>query len=105
LIPKEKVSQPFHTFIDKNYRGGKDFCLGMLYVTEGSTLGGLYILKHLKSMLGADIPCSFLAIYGEKTGPLWRKFLQELTLYIDTAGEESEHKLIAGAIYAFERAH
>jgi heme oxygenase len=104
LLPFQE-SQPIHPFIDKHAQAGADFNLGMLYVTEGSTLGGLYILKHLKGRLGGDLPSSFLAIYGEKTGPLWRQFLQELVEYVNTREEDSKEKIISGAIYAFERAH
>ena len=48
--------------------------LGALYVTEGSTLGGQIISRHLaKSLdLPVDQGLSFFAGYGKETGPMWK---------------------------------
>ncbi len=50
--------------------------LGILYVLEGSTLGGSVITRHLKSKLGDAVEnCTqFYFPYGEMTGPNWKNF-------------------------------
>jgi heme oxygenase len=48
--------------------------LGVLYVVEGSTLGGRAIHKAC-ARLGFDLGAlSFFDVYGRETGPLWRAF-------------------------------
>ena len=52
--------------------------LGLLYVIEGSTLGGRIILKQLAA-LGIDRRgLDFLDPYGAETGRMWRQFLAVL---------------------------
>ena len=50
--------------------------IGVAYVIEGSTLGGRFILTHMRPALGHLIPhaTSFLAGYGALTGPMWKQF-------------------------------
>jgi len=40
------------------------FCLGVMYVIEGSTLGGMHIAKALNQTLAAETPKAFLTVYG-----------------------------------------
>ena len=49
---------------------------GVAYVVEGSTLGGRFILTHMKGALGHLIgrATAFLAGYGEHTGSMWKQF-------------------------------
>ncbi|MBF6608759.1 MAG: biliverdin-producing heme oxygenase [Flavobacterium sp.] len=81
------------------------FIAGIIYVVEGSTLGGRYILKNVESVLGlsATNGASFLAGYGNHTGSYWKNFLKDLTAY------EKEHaagqEIIDGALYAFGAIH
>ena len=74
--------------------------MGYLYVLEGSTLGGMVILKHLQ---GRDFATpentSFFAGYGKNTGNLWRGFLEVLGNYAETSQQQEE--IIAGARRAF----
>jgi heme oxygenase len=53
--------------------------LGWLYVTEGSTLGGALIDRHVRSLsrLHGSPPCCFTP-YSEGPGPMWRSFRAEL---------------------------
>jgi heme oxygenase len=53
--------------------------LGMLYVLEGSTLGGRLILRTLADRGIADPNLAFLDPYGAQTGARWRGFLSVLT--------------------------
>ncbi len=89
--------------LDENYRHSLAFNLGLLYVTEGSVLGGQYILKHVKKTLGEDAPVAFLNVYGEKTGSTWKRFLDALNHYAATAGEDQQQEITEGALYGFQR--
>ncbi|GGF05650.1 biliverdin-producing heme oxygenase [Flavobacterium limi] len=78
------------------------FALGILYVIEGSSLGGRYILKNISTIPGLDKNqgISYFQGYGDKTGSYWKNFLGYLS------GYEEKHNcgntIIEGAIYAFE---
>lgn len=58
--------------------GGRAEALGMLYVLEGSTLGGRMILRTLAARGVADPALGFLDPYGTETGARWRDFLAVL---------------------------
>lgn len=81
------------------------FAMGMMYVVEGSTLGGRFILKNIQESLGYDEEngAAYFSGYGNKTGSFWKKFLNILTDFESKtdAGDE----IIAGADYAFSTIH
>ena len=54
--------------------------LGALYVIEGASLGGQVISRWLTKELGIDRENGgrFFASYGERTGEMWRSFLEVL---------------------------
>ncbi len=83
----------------------ESFALGILYVIEGSSLGGRFIFNHVSDLLGVDENngASYFAGYGNKTGQLWKIFLRTLTAYEaqNAAGDE----IIDGADYAFKQIH
>ncbi|MHC0445488.1 biliverdin-producing heme oxygenase [Flavobacterium sp. 3-218] len=78
------------------------FALGVLYVVEGSTLGGRFILKNVSKFpeLSGEQGVSYFNGYGDKTGSFWKSFLSFLADY------EQEHncreEIIEGAIFAFD---
>jgi len=78
------------------------FALGILYVVEGSTLGGRFILKNVSKVLqlSEEKGVSYFNGYGEKTGSFWKSFLAFLSEY------EQEHncgeEIIEGAVFAFD---
>jgi heme oxygenase len=78
------------------------FALGILYVVEGSTLGGRFILKNVETVPGLDQQkgVSYFTGYGNKTGSCWKNFLNEFTTYEEenNCGDE----IIQGAVYAFD---
>lgn len=77
--------------------------LGMLYVLEGSTLGGRVILNALAAKGIDDDALAFLDAYGPDTGLRWREFLCVLIREIrddDTLVEQA----CRGAIAAFRHA-
>lgn len=86
-----------------DYRNNLAFNLGLMYVTEGSVLGGQYILKNVRKTLGEQAPGAFLNVYGEKTGSSWKAFLEALNGYASTAGEDQKQEIIDGALYAFKQ--
>ncbi|MBA1204536.1 biliverdin-producing heme oxygenase [Pseudomonas capeferrum] len=57
--------------------------LGVMYVLEGSTLGGQVLKRALAERLGIDHDSggAFLDVYGTETGTLWRGFLHFLECY------------------------
>ena len=93
------------TLLDNGYAPDVNFNLGIMYVAEGSVLGGQYILRNIKKALGEDVSCNFLNVYGEKTGQLWKDFLQQLNGYAETIHQSEQEKIIAGAIYGFKRVY
>ncbi len=92
------------TYTSEAHPDGLNFILGMIYVTEGSTLGGLHILKNIRHSLGASTPGNFLNVYGEKTGTMWKNFLAQFNDYQATLSEQEREDIIAGALFGFERA-
>lgn len=53
--------------------------LGILYVMEGSTLGGNIIARNLaKNPNFQDVSFNYFGFYGEKTGPFWKNFKEVL---------------------------
>ena len=44
---------------------------GTLYVTEGATLGGRVLRRHIEARLG-PVPARFLDGHGDRTQPMWR---------------------------------
>ncbi len=55
--------------------------LGLLYVLEGSTLGGQVIYRRLRDLLPEEVgtAASFLLSYGPDTVPMWQEFRRLLT--------------------------
>lgn len=78
------------------------FALGILYVVEGSTLGGRFILKNVSkvSQLSGDKGVSYFNGYGEKTGSFWKSFLGFLSEYEQE--NNNGDAIIEGAVFAFD---
>lgn len=78
------------------------FAMGILYVLEGSSLGGRVILKNITNTLGytAEEGATYFAGYGNLTGPRWKSFLEALTNFAAETGKNEE--IVKGANYAFE---
>lgn len=71
--------------------------LGILYVIEGSTLGGQIIRKHLRDRLELDAAsgAAFFTGYGATTGAMWTRFVDHVnhstTLETDAAVRAAVH--------------
>lgn len=74
--------------------------LGFMYVVEGSSLGGMVILKHLQpqDFITPDTT-NFLTTYGEQIGTYWKKFSMTMSAY--TVKNRIESDVIQGARDAF----
>ncbi len=77
------------------------FALGIMYVVEGSSLGGRVILKNITASLGydSDNGASYFAGYGGQTGSTWRNFLTALGEY--ESEKQCGDEIIAGANFTF----
>lgn len=77
------------------------FALGIMYVVEGSSLGGRVILKNINAVLGHDAEkgASYFSGYGGQTGSHWKGFLGALTDFESQTG--SGDAIIAGANHTF----
>ena len=72
--------------------------LGLLYVMEGSTLGGQMIARHLKAATWLP-PLRFFAGHGKQTAALWRETCARLQAVTDSA---AQRRAIATAVASFD---
>lgn len=79
--------------------------LGVLYVLEGSTLGGQVIRRHLDCTLGVgpDNGGAFFGSYGARVGEMWSTFQLALSTFA-AAHPEARGALIGAARGTFEAA-
>src|SRR6185437_3437451 len=56
---------------------------GTLYVTEGATLGGRALRRHIEARLG-PVPVRFLDGHGDRTQPMWRDLAQRADQCVTT---------------------
>ncbi len=74
---------------------------GGLYVLEGSTLGGQIIVKHLQKVMPLGlVNAAYFSGYQQKTGSMWKEFLQQLIALPKSTLEEQ--KIIKGAVTTFK---
>jgi len=76
--------------------------LGMLYVLEGSTLGGHVIIRNLRKAGSECASLAFLDPYGPETGRRWRDFIDVLERA--TSSERARIHACKGAVLAFDHA-
>ncbi len=77
--------------------------VGAMYVTEGASLGGSVIARHLERDLGLrnSAGYSFFTGYGLRTGEMWRQFAQ----FAEDAIGENVGPAIAAARQTFSSIH
>ncbi len=75
---------------------------GILYVIEGSTLGGQYVASNIARCFGIDAAdgLAFFRGDGAGTGKRWRAFRADLAKHINTA--QAIEQAIAGAQWTFD---
>lgn len=76
--------------------------LGVMYVLEGSTLGGQVLKQAMAERLGIDAASggAFLDVYGPLTGTHWRSFLGRLGAFAHQP--DSEARALQAAVATFE---
>lgn len=92
--------RPVHCTVSAN----PAFGLGMIYVTEGSSLGGQHIVKNASLVLGSRIEHAqrYFHAYGAQTGFFWKLFLSQMENFGATAGRQELAEVIHGAIAGFK---
>jgi heme oxygenase (biliverdin-IX-beta and delta-forming) len=74
---------------------------GTLYVTEGSTLGGRVLRRHIEARLG-PVPARFLDGRGDRTQPMWRDLGRLADRYVDSKQDSQlAHQTAIQAFAAF----
>ncbi|WP_342087817.1 biliverdin-producing heme oxygenase [Dyadobacter sp. OTU695] len=75
--------------------------LGIMYVLEGSTLGGRILYKHIHEVHGftPESGASYFWGYGAQTGNLWKSFISSLTQFVDE--HEGRDEVISSAKNTF----
>lgn len=76
--------------------------LGLMYVLEGSTLGGRVIRKRLTGQGGDLTGLSFLDPYGDAVGERWRAFLA--VLEAEARSPADAEAMVGGALAGFRHA-
>ena len=75
--------------------------LGVLYVLEGATLGGRFIVRHLRETLalGPTTGAAFFGGYGDRTGSMWKRFC----IHVDTSLLLDSEEAVSAAVETFEK--
>lgn len=76
--------------------------LGVMYVLEGSTLGGAVIRRHLESnpRLSAVTQYNFYGCYGQDTGKMWMEFKAVTEKY--SVENSCEKEIVDSAVNFFQ---
>ncbi|WP_185154089.1 biliverdin-producing heme oxygenase [Fulvivirga sp. M361] len=76
--------------------------LGMLYVMEGATLGGKYIVGGLRKLdwMVWEECLNFFNSYGDQRGVMWKKFTNYVMQYAEDNPREHQ-QILKGARVAF----
>ena len=77
-------------------------CLGILYVLEGSTLGGQMIAQHLAKTLGSNVSCRYFLSYGPDVMKMWSAFKVRLT---EREAPEHHDIVVQSAQNTFSKLH
>lgn len=79
--------------------------MGMLYVIEGSTLGGAVIARHIQKTLGIDAGngAAYFQPYGQQAGSYWKAFVGHMVSF--ALEQKKEQELIAAATATFKEIH
>jgi len=74
--------------------------LGCLYVVEGATLGGQVLTRHFQRQTHTQQwSCSFFRSYRDRTGPMWKEFVEKVTSYATTTA--TEESILSSAMETF----
>jgi heme oxygenase (biliverdin-IX-beta and delta-forming) len=75
--------------------------MGIMYVLEGSTLGGRVLYKHVNQALGLtpETGAAYFWGYGQQTGALWKSFMSALSDF--AVGHNEREAIIESAKKTF----
>ena len=97
------LHDPYHEICQKDQMPFIDnpfTALGVLYVMEGSTLGGVYIVKMIqKKLSGNENIFHFFSGYGDRNPLMWNRFKNALDR--STVNEEEMALILSGAEETF----
>ena len=80
---------------------GTDEALGRLYVLEGSTLGGVFIDRHLAALPAlAGVSVRSFSPYGGETGAMWAAFRRTTRARVSAGGDADAVLASARATFA-----
>ena len=82
----------------------KSTALGFFYVLEGSTLGGRVMARELARRGADEELLAYLDPYGERTGAMWRSFVDVLNREVGDTSAEQIGGAVRGAIRGFQYA-
>lgn len=82
--------------------GGRAEALGLMYVLEGSTLGGRLIRRQVTGEGGDMAGLGFLDPYGDRVGERWRSFLAVIDA--EARASSDTEAMVAGARAGFRHA-
>ncbi|ACO47780.1 putative heme oxygenase (plasmid) [Deinococcus deserti VCD115] len=96
----DAVSEPRPAPLPPLLPEGVPEALGVLYVLEGSTLGGQVIGRHLNRALGLTPGTggAYFHAYGARTGAMWKAFAQAMN---QSVASHEEDRVVDGARVAF----
>ncbi|WP_143061910.1 biliverdin-producing heme oxygenase [Faunimonas pinastri] len=77
--------------------------LGLLYVLEGSTLGGRVIFREMTRRGVSSEGLSFFDAYGSDTGLMWRECLAVLEREAHRGGADMQDEIVQGAVSGFRQ--
>ncbi|CAG5070506.1 hypothetical protein DYBT9623_03051 [Dyadobacter sp. CECT 9623] len=83
---QDTAALPLHQF---EFDGVSE-AMGIMYVLEGSTLGGKIIFKHIHEKLGLtpETGAAYFWGYGTQTGILWKSFISVFTQFADNSNDQ-----------------
>lgn len=80
---------------------GTDEALGRMYVLEGSTLGGVFIDRHLAGLPAlAGVTVRAFSPYGDETGAMWAAFRRVTRARVAEGGDPATVLASARATFA-----
>lgn len=91
---------PIHLPVNQNPPPTREFAeaLGVMYVMEGSTLGGQMMTKHLAKKF-PELSHHYMRGYESETGKMWQQFLAALEKFELSSDEEEKMKKAAQATF------
>jgi heme oxygenase len=77
---------------------------GVMYVMEGSTLGGRVVRRMVADRLGLTPGhgCAYFAGYGDRVGPMWQEFCTALDRFAAAAPAGTGEQIVAAAVGTFD---